>query len=226
MSRPPDGPFEAREWPDKLTARVTDLEGRIHGFEAESDLAQHYAFSDLVFLASCGELPDEASSRAFGAALIAISPAPVQRAPTHAATLVQRCGGAPSAVIAVAATGLAEEIRSILDEGLFAWLEGGAKEPPPIVGRRAESEPSGPNPLNAVAGTGPWSATLESFELNRAAAALAVMFQCGLRSRAQLEAAVVIARLPVACAEAFAAPRGQIRDYPQRLPDFDYVEVP
>ena len=56
MSTPAAGPIEAREWPSELSARaVSDAgERRLFGYDVESDLARHYAFSDTLLLALTG----------------------------------------------------------------------------------------------------------------------------------------------------------------------------
>jgi hypothetical protein len=58
------------------------------------------------------------------------------------------------------------------------------------------------------------------------AALLAVLFRCGLRERAQIEAAFVTARLPSTIAEAMCVKVADFNQYPTNLPRYLYSEQP
>ncbi|MBI4818026.1 MAG: hypothetical protein HY791_17320 [Deltaproteobacteria bacterium] len=227
------GLLESLEWPQKLDAHVAQPGNapRLHGYDVQHDLAAHYELTELSFLALTGELPSEGASRALRAALVFASPSFVHHAPAHAATLAHRCGAAPSAVIALAATALAEEVRFDLDAhaALFEWFETGSSGPlPPAMLAPNDEGKQATAALAATAGHGPWAACLADSTgapLSPFAAVVSVLFHTGLKSRAQLETCLVLARLATASAEAFAAPVGRVRNYPQRLPDFQYEET-
>src|SRR5213075_2997917 len=60
--------------------------------------------------------------------------------------------------------------------------------------------------------------------VTREAAILSVLFACGLRRAEQLQAAVVLARMPCALAEGFAERATNFGHYPINLPPFVYEE--
>jgi hypothetical protein len=55
---------------------------------------------------------------------------------------------------------------------------------------------------------------------------LAVLYKCGLRRAAQLEAALCVAGWPAVLGEAFAVPPYAFFTYPMNLPAYRYVEGP
>lgn len=95
---PLPGPLEVSSFPEQLTARlVTPGERpRIGGYDVESDLARHYAFSDLLFLSLTGELPDARESAVLGVALGFLAPVSIAHASTHGASLARLCGAVTS----------------------------------------------------------------------------------------------------------------------------------
>ena len=124
------GPVESREWPNTLLARAVGpgQERRIFGYDAERDLAKHYAFSDALLLGLTGELPDEPRARAFAIALTFASPMSVAEAPMHAAVLARVCGVRTGGTLAIAMLALGEQVESLLRrlEPLFAPGSAGA----------------------------------------------------------------------------------------------------
>ena len=123
---PRPGPLETGNFPDKLLARVVTpgAEPRLHGYDVENDLAQHYSPSEVAFLAITGELPEADASAALNAVLVFTAPVSVACAPTHAAVLAQLCGANSGATLGVAAIALAEQVKYLLDEHseLLHWL--------------------------------------------------------------------------------------------------------
>jgi len=223
------GPLDVAEWPEKLTARVVTpgLRPRLHGYDAETDLARHYSFTDTVLLALTGELPTAEKARAFDVALQFLAPASAQEAPTHATILARVCMASTSQMQGVAAIALAEQARVVVNEHR-RWIEVLADplaETPPELHAKTEGERESVDRLRlALRGTVEVPAL--SRDLGRTAAILATLYACGLRSAESIECALVIARLPVAMAEALATPPGSHREYPVQLPAIAYTEEP
>jgi hypothetical protein len=228
---PSSGPpvFETQAWPETLTARVVTPgpEPRLAGYDVEGDLAVYYPFTATILLALVGELPSDAAIRAFDVALHFLAPAAVNEAPTHAALLARHCAGPTRSVTGVAAIALAEEAAWVVrehDEWL-AWLAAPVVlEPPPDRWRATQPEDvrAARRLSDAVARTGLAVPAL-AHGPTRTAAIFAVLVACGLRTKAQIESAWVLARLPAVLAEARAAKPG-FRDYPFDLPQVMYEE--
>src|SRR5687767_11162001 len=120
------GPLDVASFPETLSARVVTPgpRPRLHGYDVEGDLALHYSPADLLALALTGELPSPEASAAFAVALNFLAPVSVAHASVHAATIAGLCGSTTGSTIGVAAIGLAEQARVLLDEHqeLLAWL--------------------------------------------------------------------------------------------------------
>lgn len=221
--------IDAAEWPDKLAAHVVeDGDGappRIHGFDVESDLAQHYPFVTTVVLALTGELPDEASAAAIDVALRFLTPVSVAAAPAHAAVLSRVAGARTGNIVAVGALGLCEQARDRLARQVetLAWLAAGATDAPP-----ASACPAGAGDresverLRAALVTTGLVVPALARDVSREAAVLGVLHACGLTRPEQLETVIVFAGLACVAAEAFAWAHGRIREYPTNLPRFEH----
>jgi hypothetical protein len=148
----------------------------------------------------------------------------VSHASVHAAVLSRLCGAATSATLGVAAIGLAEQARQMLAEhvSLLSWLV----SPGPVlpVEHRASSSADLAGTTRLREALGPSAHEVPGLELGptRSAALLMVLFACGLRQSAQLQAAIVSARLPLAIAEAMAQEPVAFLEYPIDLPRFRY----
>jgi hypothetical protein len=62
--------------------------------------------------------------------------------------------------------------------------------------------------------------------MTRDAALLTLLWEAGLRTAEQLQAAIVVARVGGLCAETLAARPGDFASYPVKLPPFHYEEDP
>jgi hypothetical protein len=221
------GPLDDAEWPDKLTARVVTPGPcpRVHGYDVEGDLARHYSFVETVLLALTGKLPSADEAHAFDVALEFAAPASVQEAPTHAAVLARICVASTSQIQGAAAIALAEQARVLVAEHV-AWLEmlaGPLAEAPPGYRAKTDAERESVDRLRrALRGT--LDVPVLRLDLTRSAALVAVLHACGLRAAELIECALVLARLPVAMAEALATPAGSHRQYPVQLPAIAYAE--
>jgi hypothetical protein len=225
-----EGPLETHEFPDALTARVVTpgAHPRLHGYDVEGDLARHYDPSDLLFLSLTGELPAAEVCAALRVALTFLAPVSVAHASVHAAQLARLCGTASGSLIGVAAIGLAEQARAMLDEnaGFLAWLKSPSDEPPLSYRARSDADRETCRRLRAALASTGFEVRALTQELTRDAALLCVLFACGLVKREQLEAAIVTARLPSAVAEALSEKITNFGRYPINLPRYRYEELP
>lgn len=214
------GPLEAAPWPDTLDAHAVSDDDtlRLHGYDVEADVAAHYRFSDVLYLAIKGELPDDARSRAFEIAMMFALPLSVAEAPIHAAALARICGARPSGVASVASLALAETTSESV-RGLLPVLRGEAEPHADVAPREAASVDRLRALLRDVLDV-PLLARRPSREL----AILAVLWECHLRTEWELVHAVTLARLPSAVAE--SAPRRPLdfASYPTTTPPIDYTE--
>ena len=221
-----EGPLDVAPFPDRLSARVITpgARPRLHGYDVEGDLAQHYDATDLLILSLTGELPSPRTSAGARIALTFLAPISVAHASVHASALARLCGTASVATVGVAAIALAEQVRVLLDEhsALFAWL---ASTDGPLPGQYLATDPedraSTARLRGALALTGLSFPELDAVP-KRDAALLIVLFRCGIKERAQLETAIVTARLPSTLAEAMAVKVTDFDHYPANLPRYLY----
>jgi hypothetical protein len=219
-------PLDEAHWPEKLAARVVAPGPRpaIHGYDVEEDLARHYSFAEMMLLALTAQIPSAEQGKAFEVALQFVCPCTVNEAPTHAAILARVCAGTTSSIQGTAAIALAEQARVRIAEHR-SWIEALSG---PIAGVDDAHRPSNDDERASVdrlrrAIRGTFAVPALSHDVGRFAAILAVFYECGLRQAEQMECALVLARLPVAVAEALATPAAGYRDYPVHLPPIEYV---
>ena len=225
-----EGPLESATFPETLSARVVTPGDapRLHGYDVEADLARHYDPTDVLYLSLTGELPAPEVSAALRVALTFLAPVSIAHASVHAATLARLCGTTTSSTLGVAAIGLAEQARVLLDEHaeLFVWLDSPDQALPARYRAKSEADRASSERLQvAVAASGLAVPELDQGP-SRDAALVCVLYRCGLRQRKQMEAAIVTARLPTAFAEAATKKVVAFAHYPINLPDYRYVETP
>jgi hypothetical protein len=177
-------------------------------------------------LSLTGELPSEPARAAFEVAWLFLAPVSVAHAGPHAAVLSRLCGAMPSSTLGVAAIGLAEQARALVSEHaeLLRWLECTTVAlPARYRSQDSEDQASVEHLRRALSGKG---LVVEALQQNptRDAALLSVLFACGLRRPEQLQAVIVLARLPSALAEGFAERATNFAHYPINLPAFAYQE--
>ncbi|MHB8877594.1 MAG: citrate synthase family protein [Myxococcaceae bacterium] len=197
----------------------------MHGYDVQTDLARHYSLTECTFLALTGELPREGTGRMLEVIATFVGPKCVTEAPVHAASLVQLCGAPPRAVVAASAVGLAEQMAALVEAHvpLLAWLEAATGDPPAsALGSDADRGPV--ERLRVALREAPTALPALDHDLSLSAATLVVLFACGLTTRPVLVAFLTWASLPFVAAEALAVRAGHFRDYPVRLPEFDYEE--
>ncbi|MFT3769887.1 MAG: hypothetical protein QM820_31030 [Minicystis sp.] len=223
------GPIDGNAWPARLTARVVDPgpPARIHGYEVDADLALRYRFTDLLRLALAGELPTDAQGRAFDLALQLLAPIDVSTAPAHAGVLARTCGARSSATIAISALALAEHARHLVagHAPLLQWLDD-PRGPLPTAFVTADTEEAAAvDRIRAAVHDTGLDVPALSERPTRPAALLSIVHACGLRRAEQIEAVLVMARMPCVLAEAFATTVVGFQDYPMRLPPFRHEEI-
>ncbi len=222
------GPIEDNEWPDKLKAHVVTAGAapRLHGYLVERDLAKHYRFTDTTLLALTGELPSDAEGAAFDVAMMFLAPLSVAEAPAHAAALARICGARSSAILAAAAVTLAERARFIVARcgKLLDWLAAPDDALDPSFAPAGEEDGASVKTLRAALARKGVEIELLAKPLSREAALVATLWFAGLKRPEQLEAALVMASLPAVVAEAHCHDVASFREYPMKLPPFDYED--
>lgn len=197
---------------------------RVHGYHLTSDVARHYRWTEAMLLALTGELPsDENVGRALDAALTHLMDVTIADASVHAARIARHVASISkndASVVATASVGLAEQARALLEQhaAFVDWLAGDRESAPPTTATPSSDRAA---QLRAVASDARFD-TLFTHPLGPEQAALGVLYECGLREPHQMLAAIVVARLPVAVAEAFAAPDPRLWKYPLNLPEWIY----
>lgn len=222
------GFLDRQQWPREIRACVVSgsPERRIHGYDVETDLAQHYDFVSTALLAAAGEIPTDAQAQALGIALVFMAPAPVAEAPAHAAMVARLIGATPSAIAGVACTTLAEQARRLVDvhADLARWLDGVTTDPPAHYLARDELDRASVANLRQALGARGIEVPALRHPLNFDAALFALLRFCGLKRPWQVVAFWVMAKMPCALAEAMACKPRSFLSYPMDLPAYRYEE--
>ncbi len=220
------GPVEAGSWPAELTgyAWTSEARPRLHGYELYGDLARHYGFAELVLISLRGEAPTQAEGRLFETLLMLLAPCSVGEAPAHVAVLARTLRARWPALAASAASALAEQAESIVDQHLefLDWL-GAPTETLPTQARAQTDDEREATRLVALS-VAPCGVPLPVIDEDPSPMALllAAAYRCGLRDAEQLKPVLMVARLPAVLAEALRRP-GDLRGYPMDTPHFAYV---
>lgn len=230
MSIEEEGPIEARPWPTQLPARAVTpgANPQLFGYDVHGDLAAHYGLAEMAWLAVQGELPSSAEhSRAFEVVLRHLFAVGPEEAPSHAASLAWRCGTKPGAVTSIAALGLAEQARAVVEANheLWAWLAEPGRPWPLSATARPEEGPA-VEALEAQLRALPKAGLDLSIFAQRPslkAACLAALHQLGFREPEHLITVWVWCKLPCAMAEALVG-RRRLGDYPMNVPKVEYED--
>lgn len=224
MSGDDAGPIEQREWPSELLAHAVATNGterRLHGYDVERDLARNYEFSETLLLALTGELPADATSHAFGAALTFASAMSVAEAPVHAAVVARLCGVRTGGVLAIGTIALGEHVDTLL-RGIGAALDDSSTRELPIELRAQDAaERASVGHLRSAIGPS-LDVPFLAMDPSRDVAIVAVLRACGLTTALQIGAALSVARLPSVLAECVATKPGDFKNYPMDTPHFEY----
>jgi hypothetical protein len=220
---PGPGALDDTAWPEQLVAKAVlpgDDDDRLHGYQVVDDLARHYRYSDVVYLAIRGELPDDRASTLFHYAMCSFATLSVNEAPGHVGLLARICGGTLASAVGAGALAITDQARHKLNqhEALLIWLASPTTSVP--LEFTNEADASWVRLLrNAIGET-----QLVRPEMNRDAARIALLFEAGLRDREKIEAAIISSRICGLLAEALANGPADLKLYPVRLPPFQYVE--
>lgn len=223
---PAPGALDDTPWPEQLAARVIDVgdsDDRLHGFAVLGDLAKHYHFSDMIYLALVGETPDARASALFALALAAFATPSVREAPAHVAVLAKLSGGPLASALGAGLVVAADEAQAIATahEPLLAWCEAPSDPVPDAM--RGDDAAWVATLNDAVARIDPSLASIRP-EMSRDAARVALLHAAGLRRVDQIQAAIVAARVGGIAAEAMATGPEHLGQYPVKVPAYRYVE--
>lgn len=212
-------PLEQAPFSERLTAHVCSEHGaRVHGYALQGDLARHYGLVEVVLLTLTGELPASQRARAAEIALVASCAVKAGDAAAHATIAARVCGGERPALSGIAAVALAEGAQALVagSAELLSWLDAGATAPAPEGHERADGVKGLYGDFEAQGIELPASFGA----LRDEALLIAVLHWAGLRAPAQIEAALLMVRLPVALAEAYCHVPRDFLSYPMNLPRF------
>lgn len=192
----------------------------------EEDLAVHYSFVEASYLTLVGRLPVDDEAERFEVALSFLSVTTIAEAPAHSAMLAQLCGARHSAICGTGAMALAEQARFICDQhdDLWEWHRDPAARSPALKCDPREEDENSIAQLERVLELHNLPAVPQVPGGCRLAVLLALLIDCGLTKRWQVETAMVQARLAVVAAEAHGIRSRLFRKYPMDLPSFVYVE--
>lgn len=227
MSSQRKGPIEERAWPTQLDAHAVTPGPcpRLHGYDVENELAPSGSMTEIALLALTGELPSRSQLAAAEVVLQFAAAVSVVEASVHAAVLAKLSGASVSGLVAIAATGLAEQVRAELAQ-LGDWpdqLAVDTRAAPPMgaLAKGADDRAACDRLAKALERTGLDVPAVGS-GVSRFAALVAVLVACGVRGASGLIGLFVSARLPTALAEAAAVKVADFRSYPMDVPRFVY----
>ena len=220
---PAPGALDDTAWPEQLVGKAVlprDDDDELHGYRVLDDLARHYGYSDVIYLAIVGELPDERQSRLFQCAMCSFATLSVIEAPGHVGVLARICGGTLASAVGAGALAIADQTRQTLNHhgAVLTWLASPTTDVPAELTNEADA--SWVRTLREAAG----DSHLVRPEMSRDAARIALLFEAGLHSREQIEAAIISSRMCGLLAETLAAGPADLKLYPVKLPPFQYVE--
>lgn len=215
---PARGALDDTQWPATLVARAVApgaADDRLHGYAVLGDVASHYRYSDLVYLAITGELPGERESVLFHTVLCSLATLSVGEAPVHVGVVARVTGGA---ALAAGLVVLADHARHLVEAhaSLIACLRDGGELP---AAYKTDADADYVRTLRAAA-----PSELVRAEMTRDAARIALLYDAGVRDPDRMEAAIVASRMLGLAAETLATGPSDLGGYPMTLPPFHYVE--
>lgn len=223
------GPMENFTWPDKLSAKLVDAgdDNDLHllGYSLSDDLLQHYSFTEMAYLALTGHLPQKEQSVLLELALRLWAAFSLAEAPAHAASLARICGSSNSATISIAATLLSEQSQNLIRHNK-SWLDF-LRNKSKLDSHRELPSPRTVHWLRAITKQLPKNIkNIEFLEKSTTPEELilALLVLAGIEASTQISSFLVLARLPVSCAEAWTQKAASFADYPSDLPGFRYQE--
>lgn len=215
---------------DTLDGYVADLSQgyHLHGADVLARLQQGVTggFAGLVLLTLTGEEPTPAAVVRLERALQLASRMDIGEAPCHVARLARIQRAAPHSVASAASINLANRARSILQmsQPLLAWIEDPRQNP--LLGERPRRGGEAHQRIDYKRLLRGFQdellLALQEYEPGMDECLVALLHVSGLTQPWQMEAAMTMAGLPLAMAEAFFAP-ARLMAYPVNLPRFEYA---
>ncbi len=208
--------FDDHQAPTKLWSRAVSAEEDrcLFGYSVR-ELATEGCLAAVLYLSLTGDLPTRRQLRGFEIGFIVISAVSIESGPVHAASLARLCGADPSAIQGIAALALAEQAPDLLEDAhrsIVASLPQRRQAAASELGERVRAK-LGDDAGGFVA----WQLPVSDFTMG-----VQLLIESGI-PRELLPRALVLARLPVASAEAFAhRANGFFKEYPFSLPAVEY----
>jgi hypothetical protein len=156
------------------------------------------------------------------------APITVAEAPAHAAVLARLCAAPTSSIAAVAAIALSEQARALVTEhaALLEWRKTDSDLLPGRFRSDDDEESQSVARLRRALAKVNFEVAALAQQPTRAAALVLLLGACGLERPEQIEAAILLSRLPSTLAEALAETPTNFSHYPINLPQFVYEETP
>lgn len=220
-----DSPLDFFPCVETLDGYVSDLSQgfKIHGEDMMRRMSQGASFSQMVLLTLTGELPSPMQVTRYERALQLAAMMDVGEAPCHAARLARVQRARPHSVASVACISLANRAQSMIThtEAMMAWVEDPSVGLDPARPHRLVGEQS----VSATAALRGFRdellCVLQEHEPSLDECIIALLHLSGLTQAWQKEAALTMAGIPMAMAEAFFAP-ARLSQYPVHVPRFEY----
>ncbi len=221
MSSPLDR-FSEQEVLEGYVAQFDEDEFYVHGEQVLEMMGRGASYSSMVLLTLTGERAEAAQVARFERALQLCAMMDIAETPCHVARLARVQRAESHNVASAACISLANRARSILDHTheLQVWLEVPDSELPMT---REQRLGAGQFVKGALRGFNDRELVLlQHYNPSLDECVVALLHASGLTERWQKEAALTMAGLPLAMAEAFFAP-ARLKDYPVNVPEFEYV---
>ena len=225
------GPFDQNPFPNHLTARAVtpDPAPLLEGYSLLTDLAQNKSFTETLWLSLKGELPDKNQLWLLEQALYFLAPVHMGEAPTHASMVSRVTESWTSSTLVIGTLGLAERSRALQIE-LLEWttfLKTGAQGQAPLCALLPEK-----NPELSVATELLFSEFKNRFSRNlgpnlslrREAVAFLLLNEIDLLEPLMIDFLSIWAAMPLVMAELKYSSHYNVKSYPARLPEIQYVE--
>jgi hypothetical protein len=223
---PAPGALDDAAWSEHLLARAIDAgasDDRLHGYSVLGDVSRHYPFSDLIYLALVGELPDPRRSSLFALALFSFATPSVGEAPVHVAVLARMSGATMASALAAGSITVADQAQDLVlrHASLLSWLHAPASAIPSHYD--GQHDPKVAALCERARAIDPASRIRQEMTID--AARLTLLYTSGVTSADQMIGAIVAARIAAISAEILATGPQHLRDYPVKVPEYRYTEA-
>jgi hypothetical protein len=223
---PAAGALDDNAWSEQLIARAIDAgpaDDRLHGYAVLGDVANHYQFSDLVYLALVGELPDPRSSALFALALFSFATPGVAEAPVHVAVLARMSGATMASALAAGSITAADQALDIVSRhaSLLSSLQSCTGDLPSDY--QGHHEPKVVALCERARAIDPGLPIRRDMTLD--ATRITLLYLSGVRTADRMIGAIVSSRISAIAAEVLATGPEHLGQYPVKVPEYRYVET-